>query len=172
MSFDFMDNMSSFITAIVAIPFVIVALVLLFIVYRGWRKARISQSWPTTSGRVLGAGVEPRRSHSSEGGYSTSYYPVVLYEYSVMGRTFQSNRLTVGGEVGYGFPAWAQRVVAGYTPGAMVTVYYNPENPAEAVLQTTSGSRNKILLLVVVIMVVILAATIFFTTSFMGSLFQ
>src|SRR5437868_386889 len=111
MNFNFMNNMGSMITGLVAIPFVIVALVFVYLAIRASRKASISRSWPATTGKILAAGIEPRRSHSSNG-TSTSYYPVVQYEYTVNGQRFLGNRITFGGEIGYGWTGMAQRQIA------------------------------------------------------------
>src|SRR5262245_51840255 len=168
MDMGFMNNLGSMISGLVAIPFIIVALVFVFLALRSSRKASISRKWPATTGKVLAAGIEPRTGHSSKGGYYTSYYPVVQYEYTVNGQRFLGNRITFGGEVGYGWTGMAQRQIAGYVPNSNVAVFYDPNEPANAVLERTAGTSGKIYWLVAIMIIVILGVTMAFTTGING----
>jgi hypothetical protein len=103
--------------------------------------------------------VEPRRSYSSEGGDSTSYYAVVLYEYVVNGQRYQSNRIRFGLEVGSGWTGMAQKVVDKYPAGSVVQVYYNPADPTDAVLERSAETSNRILTCIVVVIILTLVAT-------------
>jgi hypothetical protein len=95
--------------------------------------AAVSQ-WPSTLGTV-NASYLARRS-SSEGG--TTDYPVVQYSYQVSGQRYQSAKLAPGPEVG---GTGAGKVVARYPAGAQVMVFYNPQNPAEAVLERKAPAQ-------------------------------
>ncbi|MEO8612380.1 MAG: DUF3592 domain-containing protein [Chloroflexota bacterium] len=162
---NFMNNIGSMITGAVAIPFVIVALVFVYLAIRASRRASASRSWPATTGKILAAGIEPRQSHSSSGGYSTSYYPVVQYEYTVNGQRFLGNRITFGGDVGYGWTGMAQRQIDNYIPNSNVAVFYDPNEPANAVLERTAGTSGKIYWLVAIVIFVILGVTLVFTSG-------
>src|SRR5574341_1169863 len=96
------NNLGSMITGLVALPFLVIAIVFVFMAMRGRRQASAAQDWPTVSGKVMFATVETRRSHRSGGGTSTSYYPNVVYEYTVNGQRYQSSRITFGSGVGLG----------------------------------------------------------------------
>lgn len=143
--FNGMGTLGLGIALMVALPFLLVALVLVFVVLRAGRKVRASQNWQATSGRVLMSYVDPRRSHRSTGGTSTAYYPVVVYEYAVNGQRLQSNRIRFGGEIGYGWTSPAQKKVDEYPQGALIEVFYNPDQPTEAVLERTARSSNRLL---------------------------
>lgn len=156
-----MDGMSALITGAVALPFLIIALVFFLLWIRARRQVSVARGWPTTTGRVLSAEVEKRRSHSSTGGYSTSYYPVIHYEYQVNGKRYQNNRLTIN-EIGLGMYGRVQKKVDQYPPGSRVQVYYNPDDPYESVLETRAPAGG-IYLFVAVLIVVILACTAAFT---------
>jgi len=168
MNLDFINNMGSMITILVAAPFVVIALIFIVLALRNSRKASASRNWPATTGKIIASGIEPRRSHSSSGGYSTSYYPVVQYQYQVEGRTYLSNRITFGGEVGYGWTNMAQKQVDHYPPGANVAVFYDPNDPAVAVLERTAGTSSKIFSLIAIIILVILGVTVAFTSGMNG----
>jgi hypothetical protein len=163
----FFNSLGNNIVLLTIIPFVIVAVVLLLFAMRGRRKAAAARNWPTAMGRVLSADVETRRSSSSEGGYTTSYYPNVLYEYQVDGKSYRSNQFYVAMPVGLGNYAKVHQQVLQYPVGSMVEVYYNPADPTQAAL-VPSAPSSSILIWVVVLIVVILAVTVAFTMGIMN----
>jgi hypothetical protein len=90
------------------------------------------QNWSSTTGTVLMSSVQSSR--SSTGGYST--YPVVVYQYEVNGKTHQSQNIRAGDKYLKVNVSWqAQETVNKYPIGAKVTVYYDPNNPAECALE-------------------------------------
>ena len=92
---------------------------------------QLAQSWPSTAGRVLMSSVQ-----SSHSGSSHSTYPVVVYQYEVHGKTYQSQTIKAGEQyLNVRVMGQAQATVARYPIGADVTVYYNPANPAESALE-------------------------------------
>src|SRR6185312_13610102 len=56
----------------------------------------------------------------------------IVYEYSVAGRKLRNNRVSIGEDLGNFEVA---ETIAKYPVGAIVTVYYNPLHPKEAVLE-------------------------------------
>jgi len=108
--------------------------VFLGIIFFMRRKMAAVSQWPSTMGSVLSSRIEQRS--SSEGGYTD--YPVVQYSYQVGGQTFQTIKLAPGPEVG---GTGARKVVARYPAGAQVMVFYNPQNPAEAVLERKAPAQ-------------------------------
>ena len=99
--------------------------------------------WPSTMGTVHGSYLE-RRS-SSEGGYTN--YPVVQYSYQVSGQAYQGVKLAPGPEVG---GTGAGKVVARYPAGAQVMVFYNPQKPSDAVLETKAPAQWLMWLLLII----------------------
>lgn len=89
-----------------------------------------SLSWRSTQGRVLKSRVEV------SGGDHTSVSPYVLYEYEVHGQAYQSVQIQAGDRfIRSGGSRNAYETVDRYPVGAVVTVYYDPSNPAEAALE-------------------------------------
>lgn len=89
-----------------------------------------SQTWITTAGKVIKSRVEV------SGGEVTSVYPRVIYEYEVRGRQYQNDQIRAGDKYwASGTSQEAYKTVDRYPEGQDVTVYYNPENPAEASLE-------------------------------------
>jgi hypothetical protein len=121
-----------------------------YLVYLGiknMRKAQASQSWPSTSGQVTGVDVGESRSTDSDGHHHTSYYPIVRYTYVVNGQSFSGDKLAFGPRTASGRYAKAQAVASRYAVGAPVTVYYNPENPEDAVLQKRAAGTMATLII-------------------------
>lgn len=106
------------------------------------RMAAVSQ-WPSTMGTVSTSYLE-RRS-STEGGYTN--YPVVHYSYQVGGWGYQGTKLAPGPDVG---GTGAGKVVARYPAGAQVMVFYNPQNPSDAVLETKAPAQWILWLILIV----------------------
>lgn len=91
-----------------------------------------AQNWASTTGTVLMSSVQS--SHSGSGGHST--YPVIVYQYQVNGKTYQSQTLRAGDKYLKVNVSWqAQETVDKYPIGKQVTVYYDPNNPAECALE-------------------------------------
>jgi hypothetical protein len=136
---------TEFLLAIGIIVFVLIILNAVFlgiIFFMRRRMATVSQ-WPSTMGTVNSSYLE-RRS-SSEGG--STNYPVVQYSYQVGGQTFQNSKLAPGPEVG---GTGAGKVVARYPAGAQVMVFYNPQNPSDAVLERKAPALWLMWLLLIV----------------------
>ena len=117
---------------IVFVLFILNAIFLTIIFFMRRRMAVVSQ-WPSTMGTVMMSTIEQR---SSEDGYTD--YPVVQYSYQVGGQSFQGMKLAPGPEVG---GTGARKVVARYPVGAQVMVFYNPQNPSDAVLERKAPAQ-------------------------------
>lgn len=95
-----------------------------------------SRSWPTVEGDVRGIFV---RSHTSDSG-SRSYTYEVTYDYVVNDQRYNSDRYSLGeGSTAsnrYNNEADARADGrAQYPASSAITVYYDPEDPASAVLR-------------------------------------
>jgi len=94
------------------------------------KEARGSKAWPSVEGTILFSEVKARK--TSEGG--TSYYPEVSYEYVVNGRTYTEGRIETIVQ-GMGSRRSAEKKITLYPKGNKVKVYYEPDNPGNAVLE-------------------------------------
>jgi hypothetical protein len=118
-----------FFTWLFPLPFLTVGALLLFFGVRSYQSAQESSGWPTSPGVVLSSSVDSHRSDDS-----TTYQAEVLYEYEVSGEKYSSNRIGYG-DISTGSPAPAQDLVNQYPSGESVTVYVDPEDPSQSVLQ-------------------------------------
>lgn len=136
-------NMSLLLTVgVIVFVLLILNAVFLGVIFFMRRKMAAVSQWPSTMGVVQMSTIESR---SSDDGYTD--YPVVQYSYQVSGQTHQSMKLAPGPEVG---GTGARKVVAKYPPGAQVMVFYNPQNPSEAVLERKAPAQWLMWLLLIV----------------------
>jgi hypothetical protein len=124
----------------------VIFLAIIFFMRR--RMAAVSQ-WPSTMGAVNASYLERRHSSSDSG---STNYPVVQYSYQVSGQAYQSTKLAPGPEVG---GTGAGKVVARYPAGAQVMVFYNPQNPSDAVLETKAPAQWLMWLILIIFDVVL-----------------
>lgn len=138
-----MNTESLLVIGIVGFVLVILNAVFLGVIFFMRRKMATVSQWPSTMGTVSMSTIEQRS--SSESGYTD--YPVVQYSYQVGGQAYQSYKLAPGPEVG---GSGARKVVARYPAGAQVMVFYNPQNPSEAVLERKAPAQWLMWLLLIV----------------------
>jgi hypothetical protein len=109
--------------------------------YKAYRQTEKSKGWRSVTGQILSSEVRERR--SSEGG--TTSYPVVTYQYNVGLTSYQSDKVSPG--MGWG-GVDVDKVMARYPAGSTVTVYYDPQNPSDALLERDSKSSITSLLVI------------------------
>ena len=120
---------------LITIAAIVTGLWFLFLAFRQHRTAKEAQeTWVKTSGVVLDLGLTGHRSQSSKGWSSTKYAQRVSYQYSVVGSSYTGER------IGFGSATYAkgkaEKIVAAYPKDGQVTVFYDPNEPSKAVLET------------------------------------
>ncbi|MET3906214.1 hypothetical protein ABID59_000535 [Bradyrhizobium sp. S3.3.6] len=129
-----MPNLPPLVYAMLLAP---LALILIAAIVKTWQ-AREARSWPQVSGKVVTSVAEVREVRVSdderEDGYrmESRNFANVTYEYSVSGRKLSGNRVSIGEDLGNFQVA---EKLAKYPAGSIVTVYYNPRHPDQAVLE-------------------------------------
>lgn len=113
---------------------------------RDTQKAGQSVNWPSVSGTVTAARVKTHHSTDSDGDTSETYSAQVEYQYQVNGVAYTSEKISFGAPVAVSNLRKVQETVAQFPAGSPVNVYYNPQNPAEATLQTRMGSKTGLIL--------------------------
>ena len=128
---------------IISFVFLILNVIFLVIIFFMRRRMAAVSQWPSTMGTVNASYLESRS--SSEGG--STNYPVVQYSYRVGGQAYQGLKIAPGPEVG---GTGAGKVVGRYPAGAQVMVFYNPQNPSDAVLETKAPAQWILWLILVI----------------------
>src|SRR5256885_330590 len=90
-----------------------------------------SRNWTTTEGIVLVSDLQ--RSRDSDSGLM--YRPKISYQYTANGHEFVASRTRFGQALSLSWSGPAIRTVRQYRPGNPVLVYFDPQDPAEAVLE-------------------------------------
>lgn len=118
-------------------------------VYGLYLRSKLSacQRWPQATGTVTRSDLD------TDDGIRIS----VIYDYVVNGAGYRSSCVQFGTPTTYLLKSSAEAVLGRYPVDSHLTVYYNPENPAEAVLDRTSpGGLEYILIgIVFIIMTVV-----------------
>lgn len=140
-------GLAFFITAALGVIFIILSV-------RNKKKAQASTQWPSVAGQVSNLEITRNNSQDADGNLDFTYTPIVHYSYQVGGQAFTSDKIAFGAVRNYGLENKAREVLAQYPLGSPVTVYYNPQNPAEAVLKT-SASGGRVTLIVGIALLVI-----------------
>jgi hypothetical protein len=103
-----------------------------------WLQVRAAKQWPQTQGRIVVSGSQVREVESfdddSEGGKAVAKrnFANIVYEYEVSRQKLRAGRVSIGEDLGNFEVA---ETIARYPLGKIVTVYYNPRRPREAVLE-------------------------------------
>ena len=130
-------------TLIIGFVLIILNIVFLTVIFFMRKKMAAVSQWPSTKGTVMTSTIEWRSSSDS----GSTAYPVVQYSYQVNGQAYQSYKLAPGPELG---GTGANKVVARYPAGAQVMVFYNPQNPSEAVLERKAPAQWLLWLLLII----------------------
>jgi hypothetical protein len=122
------------VTGIIVVVLLILNVVFLAIIFFMRRRMATVSQWPSTMGTVNASYLDRR--YSSDSGYTN--YPVVQYSYQVSGQAYRGMKIAPGPDVG---GTGAGKVVARYPAGAQVMVFYNPQNPSDAVLERKAPAQ-------------------------------
>jgi hypothetical protein len=109
------------------------------------KRARDAASWPTVQGQVIESGLQEHRTYDSESGASINFLPVVQFRYTLLGQVYSGDHISFGNV--YYDKRTAMKKIAPYTAGSLVTIHYDPDNPANAVLEIKAIGSNLLLIL-------------------------
>jgi len=117
-------------------PFVIVYLALIvsaiYLTFVEAPNALNSNQWPEVKGQVTEHKIIERKRTKKTGEQITVYSAKIDYQYIVNGQEYQSNQIRLADRHKKNI---TQMLNTTYAIGSPVTVYYNPQNPSNAVLQ-------------------------------------
>lgn len=100
--------------------------------------------WPVAEGVVQASTMKRHTSNGSHGG--DTFSPEVSYTFQANGASFTGNKISFGQMSSS--TDYAQRILDRYPVGKKVSVYYDPANPSEAVLETGIHGGTWVLLAV------------------------
>ena len=91
-----------------------------------YRIIRTSISWPSVEGEVVLSQIREEIGGGPYGVYGTKK-PEIRYEYTVDGKKYSSRKIKFGRQPSH-------EIVSRYPTGQKIKVFYNPDNPNQAVL--------------------------------------
>ena len=118
------------------------------------KKADASQAWPSTLGQVTEARVSRHTSTDADGDTSESFTPLVRYRFQVAGQEYEGKKITFGFQQSFSNQAKAQAALETFPVGRQVSVYYDPNNPSDAVLERKAGGSTLGLVLGIIFLVI------------------
>ena len=107
--------------------------------FRQGLRATASKRWPVSSGTVIASALEK----SPDGRWR--YRAAVRYRYRVGSKEYESGRIFWGGNEGS--QKHMASVIATYPQGSRLSVHYDPQNPAEAVIDPDQNIASRPLVL-------------------------
>ncbi|SFD17894.1 Protein of unknown function [Bosea sp. CRIB-10] len=114
--------------ALIALPMVVMVAAMIL---NAGLKVRRASSWAQAPGRIIRSQMGVRRPPEGNEIGTVVNVPAVTYSFSVGGVTHQGTRVSLGDISG----KHAQVALARYPAGASVTVYYDPADPSDCVLE-------------------------------------
>lgn len=109
--------------------------------------------WVEVDGRVAGTRVV----EIPDGEYS-SLRPEIIFDYTFGGRTYRGDNMTIGPPKSYMLEKSAERVIARYAPGARLSVWVDPDDPRQSVLERRAPFATVLIVCLAVLWVVTLGA--------------
>lgn len=124
-------------------------------------KLQQSKNWLSTNGKIISSDLDAQISTDDDGYQTTTYLAKVFFTYEVNGNSYESDRVNFDYGMRTSNVRKPQSVVEQYPTGSDVTVYYDPENPQQSVLEKrVNGTFATILVSAVFIAIgVVLAVT-------------
>lgn len=129
-----MPDLPWFVYAMLLAP---LGLLLIAAIVKTWQ-VREARNWPQVPGKVVRSVAEVREIRVSDSDREEGYrldkrnFANVTYEYAVGARKLRCDRISIGEDLGNFEVA---EKLAKYPAGSIVTVYYNPRHPEQAVLE-------------------------------------
>jgi uncharacterized protein DUF3592 len=105
-----------------------------------WGSADASSDWPSTRGAVTSSSLSSTK--HVRAGSSETWTVHVSYSYKVGGASHVGTAIHKGGFPSYDSKSEARAVLSRYGEGAAVTVFYDPSNPSDAVLEPGVGAAT------------------------------
>lgn len=111
--------------------------------YRARFKAdQQSKTWPTTTGKITSSRIDEfmGRAKTATGSRRTIYTPQIKFSYTVDGKQYHGDRIGNGDYQSYTEYS-PNRLIKRYPAQSEVTIYYNPADPTDALLQPTAAGN-------------------------------
>jgi len=141
----------------------LVAMVLFgaFFIYKGFHailRQQQTMSFKPTTGIMVSSSIGQNSTGRNAAGQpagpeQVAYYPIVVFSYSVDGQRYTGRHYNEADMYGLSQND-VESIVNQYPAGKVCTIYYNPANPADSILQRDLGAAPYIFILVGILIIV------------------
>ncbi len=115
------------------------ALLASLVIFGIQRHAARQRAWPTVRGRIARSDVqefqELEHRDSGRDRWRTAYRADIIYNYEIDGVRYTGDVAAGGTRVSSNIESFARKMADKYPAGTVLDIRYNPDNPAESVLQ-------------------------------------
>lgn len=116
-----------------------------YTIFQPWSSQfRAQLHYQRTEGRLTSCQVT-----TQEGEDGATFGVQVHYQFEVASKKYESDRLRYQSFASTSDRTWAEDYVQEHSPGSKVTVYYDPQNPQECVLETGLSGSDLVLALLI-----------------------
>ena len=131
---------------IVALLFIVIGIGLLGYAGLSIRRGSQRTKWPQTIGEVTASEIKVIENNDA----STSYFAFIQYKYKVNLVEYEASTISASeAPFAIGTEEYAKSQIAKNQLHSSVPVYYNPDNPQEAVLEKTKASYSGMALIII-----------------------
>lgn len=134
---------------------------LLIKLLKNFSKASHSKNWLSTSGKIISSELDAQTTTDEDGYQTTTYIANVLFQYTVNDIVFECDCINFDYGMRTSNRRIQQAVVEHYSTGSPVNVYYDPDDPQQAVLEKrVDGVYTSIMVAAVFILIGVIVALI------------
>ncbi|MBF0309209.1 MAG: DUF3592 domain-containing protein [Magnetococcales bacterium] len=128
-------------------------------------KAMSSNDWPYVEGTIVSAKLIPGKELGV--GVILTHRVQIQYQYIIRdGHLFRSNRIEFGfGSRSFFLKEFAYRMLERYPEGKLVRVYFNPDRPADAVLERAPSMGSSVVWIVFGLLLLVTGLFVRFSES-------
>jgi uncharacterized integral membrane protein len=126
---------------------------------KNFSKARLSKNWLSTSGKIVSSELDAQTTTDEDGYQTTTYIANIVFEYQVDKTSFKCDCINFDYGMRTSNKRKQQSIVEQYPAGSQVTVYYDPDEPEQAVLEKrVNGVFTTIMVSAVFILIGVIVA--------------
>lgn len=119
--------------------FIGVGIGMLIKLLKNFSRVQHSKNWMSTTGEIISSELDAQTTTDENGYQTTTYIANVLFQYRVNDSEFECDCINFDYGIRTSNKRKEQSIVEQYPPGSQVTVYYDPDDPHQAVLEKRVG---------------------------------
>jgi hypothetical protein len=144
---------------IVCLIFIGIGVSMLIKLAQSYSNLKHSENWLSTLGKIISSELDAQITTDDDGFQTTTYLAKIFFTYTVDGNSFESEHINFDYGMRTSNLRAQQDVVDQYPEGKIVTVFYDPADPQQAVIEKrVNGTFTTILVSAVFILIGLVVA--------------